>query len=110
MAEALRKPMPQLQVRRTKAPGSDLIASESAVLGASLRIKHQPKKGRTLIVVAGIVPNMGLRVALAVVFLLPLVILDLVAHQGVAARIAETLRKAPELRGPTCLTGEAERP
>lgn len=81
--------MPELEVRPTKLLGADLLASESAVLGASLRVKHQPKKERTLIVIGGMVPNLGLRVAFVLVFVLPLLILTLVAHGGVAVRIAE---------------------
>lgn len=105
--------MPELEVRPTKLLGADLLASESAVLGASLRVKHQPKKERTLIVIGGMVPNLGLRVAFVLVFIVPLLVLTLVAHGGVAARIAEVLRRAPELHGgdaPAALGGPPERP
>lgn len=83
------------------------------MLGATLRIKHQPKQERTLIVVGGIVPNLGLRVAFVLVFIIPLLVLTLVAHGGVAARIAEVLGQAPELReggAPPALGGDPERP
>jgi len=91
--------MPELEVRDTKLLGADLLAFQSQALGATLKVKQQPDKQRTLIVVGGLVPNLGLRILLVLIVIIPLLILTLVAHTGVAQRIAEMLEQEPELHG-----------
>ena len=44
-------------------------------------------------------PNLGLRILLVLIVIIPLLILTLVAHTGVAQRIAEMLEQEPELHG-----------
>jgi len=99
VADILRRRMPELEVRDTKLLGADLLAFQSQALGATLKVKQQPDKQRTLIVVGGLVPNLGLRILLVLIVIIPLLILTLVAHTGVAQRIAEMLKQAPELHG-----------
>ena len=99
VADILRRRMPELEVRDTKLLGADLLAFQSQALGATLKVKQQPDKQRTLIVVGGLVPNLGLRILLVLIVIIPLLILTLVAHTGVAQRIAEMLEQAPELHG-----------
>lgn len=99
VAEVLRRRLPELEVRDTKLLGADLLAFESQALGATLKVKHQPDKQRTLIIVGGIVPNLGLRIIFVLIVIIPLLVLTLVAHTGVAKRIAESLEQAPELHG-----------
>ena len=99
VADILRRRMPELEVRDTKLLGADLLAFQSQALGATLKVKQQPDKQRTLIVVGGLVPNLGLRILLVLIVIIPLLILTLVAHTGVAQRIAEMLEQEPELHG-----------
>lgn len=112
VADILRRRMPELEVRDTKLLGADLLAFQSQALGATLKVKQQPDKQRTLIVVGGLVPNLGLRILFVLIVIIPLLVLTLVAHTGVAQRIAETLRRAPELHDggaalPPSATGRA---
>jgi len=112
VADILRRRMPELEVRDTRLLGADLLALQSQTLGATLKVKQQPDKQRTLIVVGGLVPNLGLRILFVLIVIIPLLVLSLIAHTGVAKRIAETLEQAPELRGggaarPPSATGRA---
>ena len=112
VADILRRRMPELEVRDTKLLGADLLAFQSQALGATLKVKQQPDKQRTLIVVGGLVPNLGLRILFVLIVIIPLLVLSLIAHTGVAQRIAEMLEQEPELRGggaalPPSATGRA---
>ena len=75
VADILRRRMPELEVRDTKLLGADLLAFQSQALGATLKVKQQPDKQRTLIVVGGLVPNLGLRILLVLIVIIPLLIL-----------------------------------
>jgi hypothetical protein len=74
--------------------GSHWRVVKSSTAGAAVRLKQKPDKNKTVIMVTGMVPSMAMRVVLVLIFIIPLIVMQLQAESSVAKEVKATLEAA----------------
>ena len=82
-----------------KALGGDFWVKKDGASGAVVKLKHKPEKGETKILISGFVPSLAIRVGLLLLFILPLLVMLIVANSTVGKEVKEALESDPALLG-----------
>ena len=96
LGQILRARVPY-EVTEASGPAIDYRVVKSSTAGAAVRLKQQPNKGKTVIMVTGIVPSFPIKLVALLLFIVPLIVLQLRAESSVAKEVKGLLEGAPEL-------------
>ena len=100
LREILSTRLPQYTVEDVRgAVGGGFWVKKSGASAAVVKLKHKPEKGETKILISGFVPSVGIRIVLVLCFILPLLVMLLVANSTVGQEVKEALESDPALLG-----------
>jgi hypothetical protein len=98
LGQVLRARVPY-EVTEASGPAIDYRVVKSSTAGAAVRLKQKPDKGKTVIMVTGIVPSFAIKLVAVLIFIIPLIVLQLMAESSVAKEVKAALEGAPEFGG-----------